>query len=370
MRRVERGEQQREPCFLAAGEARDLCLGLRGIKAEPCEQRAEFRGRRVGAFALQVLERRLVEVQFVHLVLGEVADAQLRRAVHSAVHQRQAVGQQLRQGRLALAVLAQKRDAVVLVDAQVEPPQHGGVAVAGGAVLDVDDGRRQFVGLREGEDALGHLLGRGDHVHALDHLQPGLRLLGLAGLGAEAVDEGLQVGAAVLLLSGGGGELGALFGAQLDEAVVGRAVVGQLAVLEVEDRADGAVQEAAVVGDDDDRVRVAREVGFEPERAFEVEVVGRLVEQQQVGLGEEHAGERHAHPPAAGIGGAGARVFLRVETQALEDRGGAGLRAPGVDVGEAGLDLGDAVAGGGVLFGKKRRALGVGGEHGVEDRGL
>ena len=39
---------------------------------------------------------------------------------------------------------------------------------------------------------------------------------------------------------------------------------------------------------------------LQPERAFEIEIVGRLVEQQQVGLGEQRGGERHAHAPAAG----------------------------------------------------------------------
>ena len=39
---------------------------------------------------------------------------------------------------------------------------------------------------------------------------------------------------------------------------------------------------------------------LQPERAFEIEIVGRLVEQQQVGLREQRCGERHAHAPAAG----------------------------------------------------------------------
>ena len=45
---------------------------------------------------------------------------------------------------------------------------------------------------------------------------------------------------------------------------------------------------------------IAREIILQPQRAFEIEIVGRLVEQQQIGLGEQHAGERHAHAPAAG----------------------------------------------------------------------
>jgi hypothetical protein len=75
----------------------------------------------------------------------------------------------------------------------------------------------------------------------------------------------------------------------------------------MQDRAHRAVQKPAVVADDQHGVRVAREVAFQPQRAFEVEIVRRLVEQQQVGLREQHARQRHAHPPAAREGGAGHR---------------------------------------------------------------
>ena len=60
------------------------------------------------------------------------------------------------------------------------------------------------------------------------------------------------------------------------------------------------VEQIAIMADDKDRRRIMGEIIDEPERAFEVEIIGRLVEQQQVGRGEEHRGERDAHPPAAG----------------------------------------------------------------------
>ena len=47
--------------------------------------------------------------------------------------------------------------------------------------------------------------------------------------------------------------------------------------------------------------RVAAKIINEPKRAFEIEVIGRLVEQQKIGRGEQNRGERDAHPPAAGI---------------------------------------------------------------------
>ena len=125
------------------------------------------------------------------------------------------------------------------------------------------------------------------------------------------------------------------------------------------------------MGDDDDGVRIARQVGLEPERAFEIQVVGRLVEQQQVGLGKEHARQRHAHAPAAREGRTGLQLLVVVKAQPLEDRGRARLGRPGVDVREPGLHLGDAVGlGRGLGLGHETCALGVGGQHRVEQRGL
>jgi len=62
---------------------------------------------------------------------------------------------------------------------------------------------------------------------------------------------------------------------------------------------DGAVEELSVVGDDDDRIGIFGEVLFQPDGALKVEVVGRLVQKQEVGFGEEDRGQGHAHPPTA-----------------------------------------------------------------------
>ena len=54
------------------------------------------------------------------------------------------------------------------------------------------------------------------------------------------------------------------------------------------------------MGDRQDRALVFGQVLLEPLHAFGVEVVGRLVEQQQVGLGQQQLAQRHATPLAAG----------------------------------------------------------------------
>jgi hypothetical protein len=73
-----------------------------------------------------VLQRRLVQVQLVDLMLREIPDPQLGRRVICPPIGGSLPGQQLGQRRFPLAVAAQKRDPVVLVDAQVQPRSTGG----------------------------------------------------------------------------------------------------------------------------------------------------------------------------------------------------------------------------------------------------
>ncbi len=81
----------------------------------------------------------------------------------------------------------------------------------------------------------------------------------------------------------------------------------------------------------------------EPERAFDIEIVGGLVEQQQIGLAKKHGRERHAHAPAARKLGAGAADILRRKAEAGEN--GRGARRSGLctNIRESQLDIGDAV---------------------------
>src|SRR4051794_26772992 len=66
------------------------------------------------------------------------------------------------------------------------------------------------------------------------------------------------------------------------------------APIELEDPARDVVEEVAVVRDGDDRARVLGEVALEPRDRLGVEVVGRLVEEQQVGRAQEQAAQRDA----------------------------------------------------------------------------
>ncbi len=134
-------------------------------------------------------------------------------------------------------------------------------------------------------------------------------------------------------------------------------------------RRDG-VEKIAIVADDDNARRVAREIVDEPQRAFEIEIIRRLVEQQQIGLREENGRERDPHAPAAREFRQGTLLGGGIEAEAMEDRGGARRRRMGLDVGEPRLNLGDVVGVAGRLGAiEQRRALDVGGEHEIHQRG-
>jgi hypothetical protein len=128
----------------------------------------------------------------------------------------------------------------------------------------------------------------------------------------------------------------------------------------MQDALHGAVQQAPVMADDDDRMGIFRQIAFQPQRPFQIKVVGRLIQQQQVGLRKQHPRQRHPHPPPAREIGTGPRLRLGVEAQALEDGTGPPLGRPGVDIGQPVLDLGDAVrVGGGIRLGQQGGAFGI-----------
>ncbi len=371
MRRVERGQQQRQPRLLPARQARHDRIGLIRHKPEPRQPRPQPGLAFLGAQAEQVLKGRFLGPQLVHLVLGKVPHAQLARPRHPPPHRRQPPGDQLRQRRLALAVPPQQRDPVVLVQPQVELLQHGRAVIADGRAFHRHDGRRQLLGRRKAEHMPRRFLGRGDRRHLLQHLDARLRLPGLRRLGLEPVHEGLQVRAPGVLLLGLGRLHGALLGAGAGKGVVAPRPQRQLAVVQMQDRPHRAVQEAAVVADDEDRMGILREVAFQPKGAFKVEVVGRFVQKQQVGGGKQHTGQRDPHPPPARERRTGHPLFRVGEAQPLQDRGRPPLGRPGVDVGQPRLDIGNPRRIGRVgRLVHQGGAFGVGRQHGVEQRHL
>ena len=118
---------------------------------------------------------------------------------------------------------------------------------------------------------------------------------------------------------------------------VGKAAfdAARLAAVEPDRAARQIGEEAAVVADHDQRGAAAFELALQPFDRGQVEMVGRLVEQQDVRLRRQRAGERGAARLAAGeVGG----VFAAVEPELLQQLAGL-MRAvvgaePGFDIGQ------------------------------------
>ncbi len=161
------------------------------------------------------------------------------------------------------------------------------------------------------------------HLEALDlveHLDAALHLARLRRLVAEALDEALDLGDALGLVARAGLQQRAAGLALDQEVVVVAGIDDETLGREVGDRRDHPIQEVTVVRDDDHGAVVAGEEVLQPRQGGEVEVVGRLVEQQQRGRQQQQPGERRPHPPASGEFAERLGHLVGTEAQAAQDR--------------------------------------------------
>ena len=202
-------------------------------------------------------------------------------------------------------------------------------------------------------------------LHALQGLQAALRLAGLGGLGAEACDEAVEVLDAGLLVTAGPLALGGALGTDVLAGGVTAGVALKPAILDDQAGVGHAVQEVAVVRDDELDGRMAQQLAFQPQYGVQVQVVGGFVQQQQVAGGHQHAGQVQAHLPAAREFVHRACQLRLSEAQAVQKFGGAGLGGRPAGIDPAGIGFAQrltVVAGLGLLdglFGRHQGGIGV-----------
>ena len=255
------------------------------------------------------------------------SDANAARHLHFDGQGRQLADQRAHQRALASAVAPEHADAGRPPDRQLDAAQHDALAVAGverfgaqhriGAVADLvqrEVDSPQF--------AHGRHLG-----HPLERLDAALHLARLRRLRAKAFDERVQVIDALLLRRALALGLHPALRAQSLEGAVAARVAHQLRVVQMQCRGGDAIEEIAVVRDDDDRSRIAQQPALEPQDRVEVEMVGRLVEQQQLARREQRARQVQPHAPAARQRVDRRRRLRRVEAQAGQQRARARLGA-------------------------------------------
>jgi hypothetical protein len=100
-----------------------------------------------------------------------------------------------------------------------------------------------------------------------------------------------------------------------------------------------AVHELAVVRGHQQPALVSLEECLQPDEAFQVQVVARLVQEHGVGAHEEDAGQRHAHLPAARQRADVTVHHLLAEAEAREDFARPTLQGVAVQLLEAPLHL-------------------------------
>ena len=190
-------------------------------------------------------------------------------------------------------------------------------------------------------------------LQPLDFLAARRGLAG-AGAGAEPRDEVLQLRDLLLALRVLRFDAGADLGLGQHHVVVAAGIRDDGLIVDVGGVGADVVEEVAIVRDDDQRALVAHQELAQPVDRVEVEVVGRLVQQQRLGPAEQRLGEQDADLLAALQLRHLALVQLFRNVEPLQQDRRIALRAVAVLVADDALQLAEAHA---VLVGHRR--LGV-----------
>ncbi|MCG3121446.1 MAG: hypothetical protein ALAOOOJD_04538 [bacterium] len=94
----------------------------------------------------------------------------------------------------------------------------------------------------------------------------------------------------------------------------------KLAPADFEDALGDALHENLVVRGQHDRAGIIEQKIFQPHDGFEIEVIGRFVQQQNLRLGEQKLGEGDTHHPATGKLVQGPRELRGAKADAAKDR--------------------------------------------------
>ena len=215
-------------------------------------------------------------------VLGEVLHDHLMTDGSRSRVRRLLSGQHAHERGLAGAVRSDQRNAIAALDVQGDVAEHGESIVGLARVLQLEDGAPALHAVGKAEVNPLALWRNLDRHHFLEQLDAALHLRRFRRLIAEAVDEHLDARDFLVLFALRLTEPLEHRVAQLDVLAVVADVVGQLPEMDVGDPRHDRVEEVAIVRDENHRVRVGAQVFLEPVARLEIEMVRRLVQQQEV----------------------------------------------------------------------------------------
>ena len=252
--------------------------------------------------------------------------------------------QRLQHRRLAGAVAADEHDLLAAADDAAEIREHLVAAERLRHALELERGAARRTVHRELDVRTLNVRARQlGGLQALDFLAARLHLARTRA-GGEALDEVVQLRDLLLAL------LVLRFEARSDlrlghhHLVVAAAVGDDGLVVDVGGVRAHRVQEVAVVRDHDQRALVANEEIAQPVNRVEVEVVGRLVEQQRLRIAEQRLRQQHAHFLAALHLAHQPMMELVGDIEALQQDRGVALRFVAVLFADDALELAEAHA--------------------------
>ena len=143
-------------------------------------------------------------------------------------------------------------------------------------------------------------MGGRDLFHAFQRFHAALRLARFRRLGAKAIDVSVQMSDLALLLFERRLLLRQVRSALALEGAVIPGVELEGLPIDVADVADGAIEKIAIVGNQNQSSLLAPKPLLKPQHGVEVEVVGRLIKQQQIGAAHQRLRQIQTHAPAAG----------------------------------------------------------------------
>src|SRR4051812_24888790 len=316
--------QRRAHLFLGEQEVFHIAHDMLRLAADH-NMVAAAAGERLGQRRLRI-ETFTMLVERCHLDVGAEPYA---AAVRCA-----AAGQHLDQRGLAGAVRADDADAIAALDADREAVDDLSLAIGPADILGLDDELAGLVGLGSREVGVARRAAMGaalvaQRVEIAESLDVAL---------AAARDAVTQP---VLLVDDLAVEL-VLVALFLREHLVAPSLEGTEAAVDLPDLAavepGGAAreiaQEAPIMADDHQRAAAALKLSFQPFDGRKIQVVGRLVQQQDIGRGRQHARERSAARFAAGDM---RRILFAAEPELFDQIPRLVMVIAGM---EAGLDIG------------------------------
>ena len=353
VRRIEQQFHQREPAFFAAAQHAHRLEDVVAAKQKAAEDVADG----LLGHALRRVERLLQDgvlgIQHRRSVLREIAGLRVVTVLEQAGLRLEDFREQLEQRGFAGAVRSDQHDALAALGLEMKSVVNQFFAVAELDFLQRDDALAAALRLRKPEaDRRPVIVRRPDHflLEPFDLLHLALRLRGLGVLRAEAVHEQLHPVNLALLRFRRGNHRRLRRRALFEILVVISGVAQQVRLPQLGDVRAKAVEKFAVMGNEQDRAGIMAQIFLKPQQRFEVEMVRRLVEQEQIRFLRQQPREMRAHHPAAGKLARRTVVIRQLEAEAVENLLGLGDELPVVLVFVRHGDVEDAFVAGGFAF--------------------